>query len=110
MTVNEIIYIIAYCLFLIGAAKSFRENGSKSSIWIMSCGVLLDVLISILPRTGIEFLRSEQEAMNAIIQFAIIFGVIFVWILFPIAVFVWKKGKLPLFHFLIIFTLNHQLC
>ena len=101
MTVNEILYTIAYCVFLIGAAKSFRENGSKFSIGIMSCGVLLDVLISILPRTGIEFLQSEQEAMNAIIQFAIIFGVIFVWILFPIALFVWKKGKLPLFHFLI---------
>jgi len=102
MTVNEIIYILAYCVFLVGAAKSFRENGSKSSIWIMSCGVLLDVLISILPRTGIEFLQSGQEVMNMIIKFAIIFGVIFVWILFPIALFVRKRGNKALFHFLIV--------
>ena len=102
MTVNEIIYILAYCVFLVGAAKSFRENGSKSSIWIMSCGVLLDVLISISPMMGVEFLQSGQEAMNMTIKFAIIFGVIFVWILFPIAVFVWKKGNKALFHFLIV--------
>jgi len=102
MTVNEIIYILAYCVFLVGAAKSFRENGSKSSIWIMSCGVLLDVLISILPMTGVEFLQSGQEAMNMTIKFAIIFGVIFVWILFPVALFVWKRGNKALFHFLIV--------
>lgn len=101
MTISEIVYIIAYCLFLIGAAKSFRENGSKSSVWIMGIGVLLDVLISILPRTGMEFLQSGQVVMNTTMQFAIIFGVIFVWILFPIALFVWKKNKMPLFHFLI---------
>ena len=29
MTVNEIIYILAYCVFLVGAAKSFRENGRE---------------------------------------------------------------------------------
>jgi len=102
MTVNEIIYILAYCVFLVGAAKSFRENGSKSSIWIMSCGVLLDVLISISPMMGVEFLQSGQEAMNMTIKFAIIFGVIFVWILFPIALFVWKRGNKALFHFLIV--------
>ena len=101
MTVNEIVYIIAYCVFLIGAAKSFRENGSKSSVWIMAIGVLLDVLISILLMTGLEFVQSGQVVMNATMQFAIIFGVIFVWILFPIALFVRKKGKMSLFHFLI---------
>jgi hypothetical protein len=68
----------------------------------MSCGVLLDVLISISPMMGVEFLQSGQEAMNMTIKFAIIFGVIFVWILFPIAVFVWKRGNKALFHFLIV--------
>ncbi len=101
MTVNEILYTIAYCVFLIGAAKSFRENGSKFSIGIMSCGVLLDVLISILPRTGLGFLQSGIEGTNTVMQFAIILGSI-VWILFLVAIFLWKKGKLSLFHFLIV--------
>jgi hypothetical protein len=101
MTVNEILYTIAYCVFLIGAAKSFRENGSKFSIGIMSCGVLLDVLISILPRTGLGFLQSDIGGTNTVMQFAIILGSI-VWILFLVAIFLWKKGKLSLFHFLIV--------
>jgi hypothetical protein len=101
MTVNEILYTIAYCVFLIGAAKSFRENGSKFSIGIMSCGVLLDVLISILPRTGLGFLQSGIGGTNTVMQFAIILGSI-VWILFLVAIFLWKKGKLSLFHFLIV--------
>ena len=102
VTVSKILYILAYCIFLVGAAKSFRENGSKSSIWIMSCGVLLDVLISILPRTGMGFLQSDPVVMNTTIKFAIIFGVIFVWFLFPIALFVWVRGNNALFHFLIV--------
>ena len=101
MTVTEILSTIAYCVFLIGAAKSFRQNGSKFSIGIMSCGVLLDVLISILPRTGLGFLQSNIGGTNTVIQFAIILGFI-VWILFFIAIFLWKKGKLSLFHFLIV--------
>jgi hypothetical protein len=101
MTVNEILYTIAYCVFLIGAAKSFRDNGSKFSIGIMSCGVLLDVLISILPRTGLGFLQSDIGGTNTVMQFAIILGSI-VWILFLVAIFLWKKGKLSLFHFLIV--------
>ena len=102
MTVNKIIYILAYCIFLVGAAKSLRENGSKSSIGIMGCGVLLDVLISIVPRMGIGFLQSEPVAMNTTIQFAIIFGVLFVWLLFPIALYVWKGGNKTLLHLLIV--------
>ena len=101
MSVNEILYTIAYCVFLIGAAKSFRDNGSKFSIGIMSSGVLLDVLISILPRVGLRFLQSDLGGTNTVIQFAIILGSL-VWILFLFAIFLWKKGKISLFHFLIV--------
>jgi hypothetical protein len=100
MTLSQILYILAYCIFLIGAAKSFRENGSKASVWIMGSAVLLDFLMSVLPMMGVKFLRSGIQGTNAVIVLAIIFGFI-VWMIFLIALFAWKKGRLPIFHSLI---------
>jgi hypothetical protein len=62
--------------------------------------VLLDFLMSVLPMMGVKALSSGIRGTNAVMVFAIIFGLV-VWILFLIALFVWKKGKLPLFHSLI---------
>jgi hypothetical protein len=101
MTPSKLLYSTAYCIFLIGAAKSFRENGSKASVYIMCSGVILDFLLSILPMMGVKALSSGIKGMNAVMVFAIILGFI-VWVLFLIALIIWKKGKLPLFHFFII--------
>ena len=49
---------------------------------------------------GVKFLQSGVKGSNAVIHFGIILGVI-VYTLFIIALVVWKKGKLPLFHSLI---------
>jgi hypothetical protein len=100
MSPNQILYIMAYCIFLVGAAKSFRENGSLSSVLIMGIGLFIDFLTSILIMMGVQFLQSGVKGTNAVIHFGIILGVI-VYILFIIALVVWKKGKLPLFHALI---------
>ena len=56
MTLNEIAYIIAYSLFLAGAAKSFHDNGSALAVRIMSAGVALDFLVSpeIMSREPVE--------------------------------------------------------
>jgi len=66
----------------------------------MSSGVLLDFLMSVLPMLGVKALSSGIQGTNAVIIFAIIFGFM-VWMLFLIALVVWRKGKLPLFHALI---------
>jgi hypothetical protein len=100
MILSQILYILAYCIFLIGAAKSFRENGSKTGVWIMGGGVLLDFLMSVLPMMGVKALSSGIRGTNAVIIFAIIFGFI-VWMLFLVALVAWRKRKLPLFHSLI---------
>jgi hypothetical protein len=101
MSPNQFLYAIAYCLFLVGAAKSFRENGSKSSLWIMGSGLSIDVLTSLLIVMGVKFLQSNVKGSNAVTKFAIILGGI-VYILFIIALFVRKKRNFPLYHSLII--------
>jgi hypothetical protein len=97
---GQILYIIAYCTFMAGAAKSFRDNGSTLSVWIMSGGVILDFLMSILPVLGVKALSSNLKGTNGVIIFAIVFGFV-VWLTYIAALIVRKKGNKPLFHLLI---------
>lgn len=100
MTINEILYTIAYCIFIYGASKSFRENGSSRSVTIMLCGIALDFLVSMLPLAGVDFLKMKLEGTNSAILFAIGFGFC-VWILFAAALITRKKGKIGVYHGLI---------
>jgi len=97
---SQILYIIAYCTFMAGAAKSFRDNGSTLSVWIMSGGVILDFLMSMLPVLGVKALSSNLKGTNGVIIFAIVFGFA-VWLTYVAALIVRKKGNKPLFHVLI---------
>lgn len=97
----EITYYVAYCLFLFGASRSFRDNASRSSILIMTLGVLTDVSITLLRSIGIPFFQVDWKGTNSVIMFAIAFGVLFVWILFPVALITWRMGKKRLFHSII---------
>jgi thiol:disulfide interchange protein len=83
-----------------GAAKSFRDNGSTFSVWIMSGGVILDFLMSMLPVLGVKALSSNLSGTNGVIIFAIVFGFV-VWLTYIAALIVRKKGNKPLFHVLI---------
>jgi hypothetical protein len=100
MELGQILYIVAYCTFMAGAAKSFRDNGSMLSVWIMSGGVILDFLMSILPVLGVKALSSNLKGTNGVIIFAIAFGFA-VWFTYIAALIVRKKGNKPLFHLLI---------
>jgi len=97
---NQILYIIAYCTFMAGAARSFRDNGSTLSVWIMSGGVILDFLMSILPVLGVKALSSNLNGSNGVIIFAIAFGFV-VWLTYIAALIARKKGNKSLFHFII---------
>ena len=103
MTLNEIIYIIAYCLFLIGAARSFRDDGSAGAIRIMSAGVVLDFLVSMLPMLGVSSLKMDLAGSNAVITAAIILGFV-VWLLFIAALLLRRTGRRKVFHAIIAVT------
>jgi len=100
MSANEILYTLAYCIFVFGAAGSYRENGSFKSVVIMLCGVALDFLTSMLPLAGVEFLKMDVGGTNTVIVFAIAFGFC-VWVLFAVALIARKKGAMGAYHGLI---------
>ncbi|NTW49613.1 MAG: hypothetical protein HGB19_07795 [Chlorobiales bacterium] len=103
MSPPEILYIIAFSLFLIGAAKSFRENGSPRSVAIMGVAVLIDFLTAMLPLAGVEFLKMHVQGRNLALVIGILLGFA-VWALFLVALLSKRKGKYPLYHRLITLT------
>jgi hypothetical protein len=103
MTLSETLYAIAYCIFIIGASRSNRDNGSLLSVLIMSCGVLLDFLVSMLPMAGVSLLKMNLPGTNAVIVFAIGFGFI-VWLLFFAALWLRRTGRIRAYHSIITVT------
>lgn len=97
---GDFIYLIAYCLFLIGAANSFQNNVPQSSIWTMSVAVVIDFLGSVLPVMRVKSLAIDLPG-NPAITVAIFLGIL-VWLLFLFALFIWKIKKIRLFHFIIL--------
>ena len=99
MTLIGGLSIVAYGIFLFGAAKSFRENGSTAAVRIMLAGVVLDILLSFPPMFGVSP-GADIKSMNSMLVFAIVSGLI-VWIVFFSALIVRRKGRLNLYHNLI---------
>ena len=100
MAPNELVSICAYCIFLIGAARSFRTNGDIRSVWIMVCGIGLDAVLAMLPMVGITALRSAEQVMNAGIIGGIVLGTT-TWTIFAIALIVRALKKTTAYHGLI---------
>jgi len=100
MALNELLSISAYCIFLIGAARSFRSNGDMRSVWIMVCGIGLDAVLALLPMMGFSALRDPEQAMNAGIIGGIVLGAI-TWSIFAVALILRAAKKTGLYHGLI---------
>lgn len=103
MSLNETLYAIAYCLFTVGAARTYRDNGSLLSVLLMSCAVLLDFLVSMLPMAGVSALKMYLPGSNGVIVFGIAFGFV-VWVLFLTALWLRKTGRTAAYHATITIT------
>jgi hypothetical protein len=100
MAVNEILSTCAYCIFVLGAARSFRTNGDRNSVWIMVCGIGLDAVLALLPMAGITALRSAEPVMNAGIIGGIVLGG-FTWVTFGVALILRAVKRTGVYHILI---------
>ena len=60
----------------------------------MSCAVLLDFLVSMLPMVGVTALKMNLPGTNSVFFFAIVFGFV-VWLLFLAALLPRRAGRMP---------------
>lgn len=87
------IYIAAYCLFLVGASLSYRNSRSRVSLLLMTLAVTATVGIGLLCAHQLE----GRAAQSAVFLFGICLGIIAVWIMYPVALLFWSTKRLPLF-------------
>ncbi|NTU94291.1 MAG: hypothetical protein HGB29_10125 [Chlorobiaceae bacterium] len=97
MTLNELLYAFALCLYMGAAAFSFRFNGPFASRLVMAIAVLIDLLLSILPRAGVEALSMHLHGSNQVIVVGVFLGVL-VWVLFLLTLLSYRFGRYRLYH------------
>ncbi|MBN2109342.1 MAG: hypothetical protein JW832_18080 [Deltaproteobacteria bacterium] len=97
----EIIYFGAFGLFLLGSALSFRENGSYRAVAIMSCGVLADMAVRLLPLADSGYAPVSAAGGNSYISFAVAAGMGTVWPAYLLALLFWRQKNKSFFHWMI---------
>lgn len=100
-SISELLPIIAYCLFLAGAARSFRTGGSLHARLMMCTAILLDMLAAFLPSLGILPHAVYPENRNAVVMTGVLLGFI-VWVLFAVALFFYRKHRHEYYHSVIL--------
>ncbi len=63
--IAEIIYCLAFLLYLIGSSLTHIENGTELSLWLMSFAVVLSAIVTLLPLVGIKWLRLAPQGIRA---------------------------------------------
>ncbi|MFC1592283.1 hypothetical protein ACFL43_07135 [Thermodesulfobacteriota bacterium] len=94
-----IVCLAAYGLFLVGASRSFRDGGTRFSVLLLVISFLVFVNLSLVPVRGVSFLQELfNNGRNNYFYRKAAYCFIAVWIVFPLALIFWKKGKPKIFH------------
>jgi hypothetical protein len=101
ITLSELLSIIAYCLFLAGAALSFKTGGSRNARLMMSAAVLLDMVMAALPSLGILPPLTHHGSRNLVVMSGVLLG-LFVWVLFAAALYLFRQHRHELYHSVIL--------
>ena len=100
MSPYDLLYILAYILFLCGAALACHGVLQKQALWIMGGGMMINFFGTVIPNPGFQSLAIGIGS-NAAIVWAIALGVA-VRAGFLAAVFVRLMGRKELFFWLIV--------
>jgi hypothetical protein len=103
MILPEILWTIAYGIFVAGAAWSYRSDGSWGAIGCMGVGVLLDASVSFLPALGVDALSYHMTRSNAVVLASIALGLV-AYAFFLGGVWLRWRGRRKAFHFAVATT------
>lgn len=93
---------VAYVLFLLGEAQSFRGSAPSTSLWVMVFAVTADFFTTVVPNPGCKSVAINIGSSPEIIT-AIVLCVV-AWLTFLGAVFVRLMGRMTLFFVLLVAT------
>ncbi len=100
---SELLVIVAYALFLAGAARSFRTEGDRYARLAMFFAVLLDMLAAFLPAIGLQSPMQLAPERKPFVGAAVLTGV-FVWMLSGTLLAIYSPKRLGWYHALVLAT------
>ena len=65
LQIVEMIYCLAFFLYLIGSSLTHIENGTELTLWLMSFAVVLTAIVTLFPLAGIKWLRLAPQGSRA---------------------------------------------
>ncbi|NTW57191.1 MAG: hypothetical protein HGB20_09140 [Chlorobiaceae bacterium] len=100
---SELLVIVAFALFLAGAARSFRTEGDRYARLVMFIAVLLDMLAAFLPAIGLQTPIPLAPERKPLVGLAVLAGV-FVWVLSGTLLVIYSPKRLGWYHALVLAT------
>lgn len=98
MNLAEILWTIAYCAFIAGAAWSYRSDGASGAVMLMGAGATLDASVAFLPMLGVDALSYHLTRTNGVILASMGAGLL-VYALFLGGLWWRRQGNRRAFHF-----------
>jgi len=103
MSLSEFLYGIAFGIFMIGAAWSWRTDGAPRAVALLATGAAMDFGLTGLVSFGPEMFSFGITGSNFAVQLGAVLGVA-VWLLATAAVVLWWRGNRGAFHVVVLAT------
>jgi hypothetical protein len=100
MSLSELLYGIAFALFMIGAGWSFRSDGRPAAVALLAFGAAMDFTVTGLVSFGPEIFSFGITGSNFAIGLGVVLGVA-VWLLVVTALVTWFRQRRRAFHVLV---------
>lgn len=95
--IAEVLYCLAFLLYLYGSSLAHIENGTELSLWLMAFAVALTVAVTVLPIAGVRWLKMDRYGSRTGYRVALLMQGIS-WLTFFWAMFHRLSRNLPTFH------------
>jgi Na+/proline symporter len=104
ISLSEGLYILAFFIFLLGSSLTLIEHGVELSLWLMAFAVLINMITTLFPWLGVQWLKAAQKGSRMGWWLAIALQIVS-WITFGVAMILRLKRSLPGFYTWITVTL-----
>jgi hypothetical protein len=92
MSLAELVYAFAFGTYMVGVALAFRDPQGRFPVMVMSTGITVDFLVTLLPQLGLFApLAMNVRGSNTVILIGVILGVV-TWSMY-IAALVMRRRK-----------------
>lgn len=103
ITFPEVLFLLSFMLYLLGSSITLIEHGIELSLWLMTFAVLINLLTTILPWLGFNWLAIERKGsrigywLSVLVYFAS-------WVSFGYAMYLRLWRLLPQFYTMVTVT------